>query len=131
MGKIKTSNISEHFLHCELSCKCQRCNSEDIVVPELIYILETIRWYFGKPISISSARRCVRHNANVGGKSSSLHIVGKACDFNVVGVDNNIVQEYCDALIGNRGGLGRYDNFTHIDVRGIKARWDCRTNTHS
>jgi hypothetical protein len=26
-----------------------------------------------------------------------------------------------------QGGLGRYDTFTHFDVRGSKARWDERS----
>ena len=28
-------------------------------------------------------------------------------------------------------GVGRYDTFTHVDSRGLRARWDMRTKKRS
>jgi len=46
-----------------------------------------------------------------------------AADITVTGVDPEKVADYAEELLGNTGGVGRYDSFTHIDVREKKSRW--------
>ena len=74
-------------------------------------------------------------NEDAGGAPRSRHIYGEAVDL-VRGdldrdgdedqADKAILLEAAEAVIGNRGGVGRYPGTetVHIDVRGRRARWD-------
>ena len=117
--------VSPHFKKQEFSCKCG-CGYIEIV-PTLIWILECIREHYSKPVIINSGCRCMAHNRAVGGEQDSRHLVGQAADIVVQDRTPNEVADYCEELIGRGGGVGRYDTFTHIDVRGNYARWDKRT----
>lgn len=115
-------DLSEHFSKSEMACSCG-CGFDN---PSylLVQLLESIRSYFNKPIKINSACRCEKHNKEVGGEPNSQHVKGNAADINVVGVPCSRVWAYLNEK--HRGGLGRYDTFTHVDVRGYSARWDLR-----
>ena len=41
----------------------------------------------------------------------------------VSGVDPDEIYEFLDMFQPNKYGVGRYNSFTHIDVREEKARW--------
>lgn len=113
--------VTEHFRVREFRCKDK---TELVIIDsELADLLERIRCHFGKPLYITSAYRTPEHNKKVGGKPNSQHLQGKAADFYVKGVDPIEVYHFCDTLIGNKGGVGKYPTFTHIDTRGYKARW--------
>jgi uncharacterized protein YcbK (DUF882 family) len=92
--------------------------------------LEVLRAHFNAPITINSGYRSEAHNAKIGGEKDSKHLLGQAADVVVHGVSPDDVYEAIDFLIENKmmkqGGLGRYDTFTHYDIRGRKARWDKR-----
>lgn len=61
---------------------------------KLIKILEALRAYYGKPITITSGVRCATYNRNVGGVSNSAHKTGKAADFYIPGI--------CDSAAGRK-----------------------------
>ena len=63
-------------------------------------------------------------NAAVGGAKYSQHLYGTAADIVVSGVAPKQVAEYAEKLMPNTGGIGIYSNFTHIDVRKTKSRWN-------
>lgn len=117
-------DLSDNFSRHEFECKCG-CGAF-IECPELVKALEKVRAHFGRKVTITSGTRCEEHNKAVGGrqrvngKGGSMHLYGKAADFVVAGVPPVTVQE---VLRGFDGGLGSYKSFTHIDVRGYKARW--------
>lgn len=113
--------LSEHFQRSEFACKCG-CGF-DTVDAELITVLEDIRAAFGRPVVIDSGARCASYNASIGGKPGSLHLIGRASDIDVIGIDPLQVQRYIDTTYPDKYGLGRYPNFTHIDTRNKKARW--------
>lgn len=115
--------LSEHFHEGEFKCNCCGRLHPDGVPQDLLDILENIRAHFGKPININSGYRCPSHNAAVGGASQSQHMKGTAADIWIEGVDPSIVYAYADALVGDGGGVGKYNTFTHVDVRGHHARW--------
>jgi uncharacterized protein YcbK (DUF882 family) len=48
---------------------------------------------------------------------------GDASDIMVKGVSPSAVYDYLNRSMGSAGGLHEYDTFTHVDVRGHKARW--------
>tara|TARA_R100000544_G_C2209545_1_gene51136 strand:+ start:18 stop:407 length:390 start_codon:yes stop_codon:yes gene_type:complete len=92
--------------------------------------LQALRNYIGKPIQINSAWRSEEYNASIGGVKDSQHIMGRAADIVIKGLDTIAVHTTIELLIENgdmlQGGLGLYDSFVHYDIRGTKARWDYR-----
>ena len=94
------------------------------VAPELVEVLQKIRNHFGKAVTINSGFRTAARNKAVGGATYSQHLYGKAADIKVSGVSPKQVAAYAETLMPNRGGIGIYANFTHIDVRETKSRWN-------
>ena len=52
-----------------------------------------------------------------------MHLVGKAADIIVEGVEPQDVYEYLCSQYPYCYGIGNYKRWTHIDVRQDKARW--------
>ena len=86
--------------------------------------LTEIREHFDAPVKVLSGCRCVTHNAAVGSSSSvSQHLLGRACDIQVKGVDPDEVADFAEDI--GVSGVGRYATFTHVDSRnGRLARWE-------
>jgi len=114
-------HLSAHFKAREFSC----ADGSDaiIIAEELVTILEKIRTHFNAPVRITSGYRTPGHNKKIGGTSRSQHIYGLAADIVVTGVAPERVADYAETLLKNKGGIGRYNSFTHIDVRNTKSRW--------
>lgn len=130
LGENRTSGQSEpqseHFRISEFRCK------DGTKVPGQYYgnlqrvmaLLEQIRTACGNgKITIVSGYRTLAHNQKCGGAPKSQHLTASAADIRVQGKTPAQVYKICDALVGNRGGVGKYKNFTHVDVRGYRARW--------
>lgn len=115
------SYVSRYFKPTEFSCRCG-CGENDVST-ELLQVLDALREYLGVPVTITSGKRCVKHNKAVGGASKSKHLEGVAADVQAKGVSPAVVHKYFEAVYPNKYGLGRYNSFTHIDVRPNKARW--------
>lgn len=102
-----------------------------INVVKLACNLQRLRDYFGKPIIINSGYRSPNHNANVGGAKNSQHVLGKAADIRINGINPIEIYNAIEYLISKgemlQGGLGIYNTFLHYDIRQGKARWDERT----
>lgn len=92
--------------------------------------LEVLREHFQAPITINSGYRSPAHNEKIGGEPNSQHLLGKAADVVIEGVTPDEVADAIEFLIEGKmmkqGGVGRYKEFTHYDIRGKKARWDKR-----
>jgi len=119
-------NISANFKVREFASKCDA--DTVLVCPELLRLLQAIRTKYGKSVTITSGYRSVAHNKKVGGADSSLHLSGQAADFNVFGlspaqVRDDIEKKRIPGVDPAKIGLGKYAGFTHIDSRGVKARW--------
>ncbi|GHE98262.1 hypothetical protein GCM10016455_18690 [Aliiroseovarius zhejiangensis] len=89
--------------------------------------LDHFRDRIGKPIAITNAYRGPAYNACIGGARQSQHMKFCALDFKVSGMT---APEAAKALRWLRdkegffkGGIGRYNSFTHIDTRGVNATW--------
>lgn len=122
-SKSKDGNkkISTNFRVREFCCSD---GSDPIFIDsELVAILQKIRTHFGKPVTITSAYRTPTHNKKIGGTTFSQHLYGKAADIAVKSVSPKITATYVETLLPDRGGIGVYDTFVHVDVRGQKARW--------
>jgi uncharacterized protein YcbK (DUF882 family) len=111
--------ISPNFKRAEFACKCG-CGF-DTVDTVLLEALETIRTHFESPVVITSACRCPSHNKVVGGAPYSQHLLARAADIYVKGIEPKKVADYAESL---GMSVGSYDAFTHIDSRsGIPKYW--------
>lgn len=114
--------LTKNFTRSEFACRCG-CGFDgvDLRVPR---ILQQIRDHYGAAVIVTSGCRCDRHNrSSVGGSPRSQHLLGKAADIVVSGVPPSEVADYIDEHWPHTLGLGRYDTFTHLDVRRLRARW--------
>jgi len=119
-AKGEAFQLSKNFTSEEMDCHCAYADCLITYIDlELIDKLQQKREEWGVPIFITSGFRCTRHNSEVGGKKGSLHLVGKAADIKAEGLEPWKVASLCEDF----DGLGRYPTFTHVDVRGYKARW--------
>ena len=131
LAKDGEKRLSANFKVREFACG----DGSDAVLidQELVIVLQCIREHFGKPLHITSGYRTASHNAAVGGSKSSQHLLGRAADFWVEGVDVVTVAAYAEALMTTHGGVGRYPKdakhpnrktgWVHVDTRANKSRW--------
>ena len=117
----KLKMLSKNFHRDEFACKCG-CSFSTVDV-ELLEVLELIRKKFNKPIKINSACRCDEYNKKIGGSYGSKHRQGVAADIVVKGINPETVYNFINNYMPNSYGIGKYNSFTHIDVRNSKARW--------
>lgn len=117
--KADYGNLSEHFKAKEFQSKDK--NEYMLVCEELIAALETIRNHFNAPVIINSGYRTPSWNAKVGGTPNSYHCKGMAADIVVKGHSSQEVAKYADSIM-EQGGIIRYTNFVHVDVRENKYR---------
>ena len=66
-----------YFKPAELACPC--CGAQGMQ-PSTLIMLESLRAAYGKPITLSSAYRCEKHNTKIGGAVGSAHMHGWAVD---------------------------------------------------
>lgn len=123
------AKITANFSLEEFKCKDGSDIPNDVLpnIIELAKNLQVLRDYLGKSITINSGYRSPKYNAKIGGVKNSQHVKGKAADIVVKGMTPKEVALVIEGLIEKgkmkQGGLGIYPNFTHYDIRGIKARW--------
>ena len=121
-------DISKHFSRREFACKGQGCCGGSAPLDgRLITALEEFRSKVGIPIHVSSGFRCLTHNRRIGSADSSQHPRGYAAD--IVRIPGISIEEMAKAAESieafRQGGIGRYRNFLHLDVRqGTPARWE-------
>jgi len=110
----------KYFHRKEFACHCG-CG-KDAVDYKLAELVDAIREHFGVPVHVTSGNRCPNYNAAVGGSRDSQHLRSKAADIQVKGVKPQDVADFAETLL-KEGGIGKYESFTHVDVRKNKARW--------
>ena len=119
--KDGNTKLSANFTVKEFAC--QDGSDKVLIDTDLVAILQKIRDYFGKPITINSAYRNAAYNRKIGGVSNSQHVKGTAADICVSGVAPAEVAKYAEYIMPDKGGIGLYSNFVHIDVRTSRSRW--------
>ena len=118
---------STHFEKAEFACECggRYCNGYPggTTSSKLLSILEAIRSYYGKPITITSGQRCATFNAQVGGISNSAHRFGRAADIYIPGVTNTVAGRNAVVNLAYRYGAAysyantaQMGNAVHINV---------------
>ena len=120
--------ITKNFSLEEFECRCG-CKMPDFVrknVENLAENLQILRDVAGR-LDLTNAYRCKEHNADVGGTTNSQHLLGKAADVKSKTIKPNEMAQTVDDLMKSEnfelGGIGIYNTFTHVDIRGTRARW--------
>lgn len=92
---------------------------------DLLATVQTFTTYVhARPIELvlNSGYRTPRRNATIeGAAANSQHIHGRAADISVEKVSHRDVRDAAEA--SGAPGLGRYANFTHLDVGPPGRRW--------
>lgn len=118
---LNKSPFDPWFDRAEFSCKCG-CGF-DTVDLETFEVVSAVREHFRSPVIVTSGCRCESHNRAIGGATHSQHVLGRAADIQVKGVEPSEVQDWVEANYPS-ASVGRYDTFTHIDTRSDgPARW--------
>lgn len=80
--------------------------------------------------AIAGGQRCERWNELRGGASGSQHKKGTAADIygHLDGVEDAVIRDYIEDValrLNTKGGVGYGAHYiVHVDVRGVKARWE-------
>ncbi|UQK42174.1 D-Ala-D-Ala carboxypeptidase family metallohydrolase [Faecalibacterium sp. I3-3-89] len=123
------TKITTDFERYEFACPCG-CTAQ-MIDPELVQKMQTIRTKLGKAIKVTSGYRCVKHNADpkVGGSRTSRHLYGIAADWRTKDRSVNPVALGIIAAAQGFGAVGIYWHdkaaIVHTDTRGCKATWLC------
>lgn len=137
-------DLSNNFNRSEFACRGDNCcDNSSPIHSHLVHCLQSLRNLVSQklsrdtPLVVSSGFRCIRHNEVVQKKynknyvsysSKSKHCEGIAVD--VMCPEGITVDEF--ALLAEKihgfkmGGIGKYSNRLHLDIRGEVARWDDR-----
>lgn len=86
---------------------------------KVMYILDIVRTYIGKPIIINSGYRCKKLNEMVGGVYNSMHTKGLAADFRTKEKEDiNTMYEFLkrNQKKFNIKELINYKTFIHVGV---------------
>ncbi|WP_394823413.1 DUF882 domain-containing protein [Pendulispora albinea] len=96
-------------------------NQSHAIEPRLVALVGVVSNHFGsRKLEVISGFRPyspTQHTAH------SNHNAGKAIDFRVLGVPNEVLRDFCRTL--KNVGVGYYPNstFVHLDVRALPAYW--------
>ena len=112
---FSTPAKKSHFSAAELMCPC--CGTgADKMSHSMLRMAEEIREENGnKPMIVSSAYRCAKHNAEVGGVANSHHLYGQAMDVHINGVPASIIVEQAKRR-GSPDAYAMNANWAHISV---------------
>ena len=110
--------LSEYFSRDELKCKCgcNKIGGFPDMLNRVIICLEKLTELAGRKPVITSAYRCIKHNAAVKGKIRSYHLVDMACDLYIGGMTNKKISNL--ARQAGFTGTIRYAKmgFVHCDL---------------
>ncbi len=116
MNEMATKDFSVK----ELSCPC--CQGYAMQKPFLDKLQE-LRDLYARPMIITSAWRCEKHNTGIKGEKDSQHLFGNAVDVHCVDSAERFLLVRLAYQVGFRG-FGIDGAFVHIDFRsGLERMW--------
>lgn len=122
-SKAKDGNtkLSRNFRVKEFGCKD---GSDPVFVDTyLVEVLQQLRDHYDEAVIVVSGYRTPSYNKKCGGATYSQHLYGKAADVKISGVTPEEVARFVETILKDKGGIGIYSTFTHIDTRSTKSRW--------
>lgn len=124
--------LTKNFKLEEFKCKDGSPVPEELVpyTLELAQNLQVLRDLVDKPIRVISGYRSKKYNTRIKGARRSQHMLAKAADIKIAGMEPKDIKELIEKLIKDgkmkKGGVGLYRTFVHYDIRGYNARWHGR-----
>lgn len=122
--------LTKNFRKSEFNCKCG-CEMPVSVLENIKTLskqLQVLRNQTNKSIKVNSGYRCSIHNELIGGSENSQHKLGKAADVVITDFSPfetySLISKFIKIKLMKKGGLGKYNSFTHYDIREVNARWD-------
>lgn len=128
-GEVPSGNITQNISWANYQSNGQTVprNLRPLTLQLCTELEKVIAAFGGRRIVINSGYRSPAYNRSVGGATNSMHVQGRACDFNIQGIRPSAVRAKIEELIRSgqmqQGGLGAYNGFTHYDIRGYRSRW--------
>jgi len=110
-----TKQLTKNFSAAEMACRCG-CGTGQMS-PLFMEKLQAVRTAVGFSLTVTSGFRCPTHNAAVGGKPKSRHLVGMAADLAVTGSRAWLLVE---AAMQQGLSVGVNAAFIHLDLRDGK-----------
>jgi len=94
--------------------------SGQLMDKKILDMLDEVREIYGKPITINSGYRTLRHNASAKGKTKSSHLKGLAVDIACsTSRDRYNLLEALKSVGFNRIGIAK--SFIHVDIDSDKS----------
>lgn len=118
-------NLSKNFDRNEFQCHGKSCCGHSAPISLiLVQRLQSLRDRIKHPIYIVSGFRCQTWNKQIGSKATSQHTLGLAADIRSDRYSPDQLAEFAELMYDfQTGGIGIYENFLHLDIRGVAARW--------
>lgn len=120
-------DLTLNFSRREFECKCSYSECIKFWMDEdVIHGVQDLRNILGVRLDVNSGCRCIKHNRDIGGSTTSQHLQGLAID--LFSAELNVLEIFEAALvvpIFKDGGIGIYfdDKFVHVDGRERRIRW--------
>ena len=111
------SSKKSYFNTLEMTCNCG-CG-KIVQIPHFLAMMNSLRFYMGEPINITSWTRCKKHNINVGGNIKSSHLFGYAADVFIPSLSYRYRIIFFAGIVGFTAiGIGK--DFTHLEYDKTK-----------
>ena len=110
--------LSMNFFEDDFYCRCGKCSSKFKISLGIVGALEYIKAHFQKNIKIIKAYQCQESADQEEQKIKNYHVLGKALDFSVPGIDLKDLYQFVSKMPELKGlGLYQAENYLHIDIR--------------
>jgi|TARA_Y100000034_G_C6889869_1_gene409185 uncharacterized protein YcbK (DUF882 family) len=112
-----SKQLTANFHSDEFKCPC--CGKDDVDMNFAIN-LQIARDHSDIKFVITSGVRCEKHNKEVGGKETSSHIKGLACDIAALNSSTRSLILQAVVPVFRRVGIGK--DFIHVDDDMVKTQ---------
>ncbi len=119
---MEFEDMFPNFTPEEFYCPCGGAQCRKVGIKLwFVAALQDLRLQCGFPLKINSAYRCPEHNARVGSKPTSQHLLGVAADIDIHRLSTGQKHRLLRKAFLRFNGVGVYNTFIHLDLRDPKA----------
>jgi uncharacterized protein YcbK (DUF882 family) len=124
MAYITDGQIVKNFTLAEMTNKQATDEIKLILTPEVVefaQMMQELRIWYNKSMTVNSWYRTKSYNAKCGGASNSVHLDGRACDIAIAGLTDLQFKHFADKWKqickkhNKIGGINRYVWGIHLD----------------